>query len=158
MANDQRADLFLSIHANSSPVTHISGVETYFLNLPDSHDKDATDVAARENASSQKSIFELQSLIQKITLNDKLQESREFAGRVPGFALRVFGAQLPRRKEPRGEKSAVRGVDRRAHALRAGGDWVPQQSAGGSAAAQTRLPAETRRKRCIVGWPGTPKV
>ncbi len=105
MANDQKADLFLSIHANSSPVPHISGVETYFLNLPDSHDKDSADVAARENASSQKSIFELQSLIQKITLNDKLQESREFAGRVQ-TSLYAFSARSFPGERNRGVKKA----------------------------------------------------
>ncbi len=105
MANDQKADLFLSIHANSSSVPHISGVETFFLNLPDSHDKDATDVTARENASSQKSIFELQSLIQKITLNDKLQESREFAGRVQA-SLFAFSARSFPGERNRGVKKA----------------------------------------------------
>ena len=105
MANDQKADLFLSIHANSSPVPRISGVETFFLNLPDSRDKDATDVAARENASSQKSIFELQSLIQKITMNDKLQESREFAGRVQS-SLYAFSARNFPGEKNRGVKKA----------------------------------------------------
>jgi N-acetylmuramoyl-L-alanine amidase len=105
MANDQKADLFLSIHANSSSVPHISGVETYFLNLPDSHDKDATDVASRENATSQKSVFELQSLIQKITLNDKLQESREFAGRVQA-SLYAFSARSFPSEKNRGVKKA----------------------------------------------------
>ena len=66
IANQRKADLFLSIHANSSPIPRIAGVETYYLNFTDS--KDALDVASRENASSQKSIFELQDIIQKITL------------------------------------------------------------------------------------------
>ncbi|MGC2109554.1 MAG: N-acetylmuramoyl-L-alanine amidase, partial [Candidatus Korobacteraceae bacterium] len=34
---------------------------------------------ARENAVSQKSIFELQDLVKKITLKDKIEESRELA-------------------------------------------------------------------------------
>jgi N-acetylmuramoyl-L-alanine amidase len=92
LANEKKADLFLSIHANSSPVPRIAGVEVFYLNFTDS--KDALDVAARENASSQKSIFELRDIIQKITLHDKAEESRDFAGRVQtslySFSLRNF--------------------------------------------------------------------
>ena len=80
LANEKKADLFLSIHANSSPLTRIAGVETFYLNFTDS--KEALDVASRENASSQKSIFELRDIIQKITLHDKASESQEFAGRI----------------------------------------------------------------------------
>jgi N-acetylmuramoyl-L-alanine amidase len=104
LANDKKADLFLSIHANSSPASHVSGIETYYLNFTDS--KDALDVAARENASSQKSVFELRDLIQKITLHDKLEESREFAGRIQSslyaFSLRNFPGEKNRgvRKAP----------------------------------------------------------
>jgi N-acetylmuramoyl-L-alanine amidase len=36
-------------------------------------------VAARENAVSEKSIHELQDLVKKIALKDKIEESREFA-------------------------------------------------------------------------------
>ncbi len=53
------------------------GVETYYLNF--TSNADALEVAARENAVSQKSIFELQDLVKKITLKDKIDESRELA-------------------------------------------------------------------------------
>ena len=80
IANRDRADLFLSIHANASPLKNISGAETFFLNL--TNVKADLDVATRENASTNKSIFELRELVQKIALRDKLDESREFASRV----------------------------------------------------------------------------
>ena len=80
LANDRRADLFLSIHANSTPLKSISGAEVYYLNFSTS--RESLDVAARENAGHGKSIFELRELIQKIALKDKLEESREFATRV----------------------------------------------------------------------------
>jgi N-acetylmuramoyl-L-alanine amidase len=105
LANDKKADLFLSIHANSSSIPRIAGVETYYLNLPDSRDKDAADVAARENASSQKSVFELQDLVKKITLNDKVEESREFAGRVQA-SLYAFSARNVPNSRNRGVKKA----------------------------------------------------
>jgi N-acetylmuramoyl-L-alanine amidase len=105
LANDKKADLFFSIHANSSSTPHIAGVETYYLNLPDSRDKDAADVAARENASSQKSVFELQDLVKKITLNDKVEESREFAARVQA-SLYAFSARNIPNSRNRGVKKA----------------------------------------------------
>jgi len=80
IANQQRADLFISIHANSSRDPDARGVETYYLNFTSS--PDALDVAARENAVSEKSIFELQDLVKKIALKEKIEESREFAGDV----------------------------------------------------------------------------
>jgi len=77
IANRSHADLFLSIHANSSPAHEVAGVETYYLNFTNS--ADAMNVAARENASSDKSVYELKDLIQKISLHDKIEESKEFA-------------------------------------------------------------------------------
>ncbi len=80
IANKAQADLFLSIHANSSPDSSARGVETYYLNFTTS--PDALEVAARENAVSDESIHELSDLVKKITLKDKIDESREFAADV----------------------------------------------------------------------------
>ncbi|HKO12298.1 MAG TPA: N-acetylmuramoyl-L-alanine amidase [Acidobacteriaceae bacterium] len=77
MANQAQADLFISIHANSSPDTTARGVEVYYLNFTSS--ADALEVAARENASSDESIHQLSDLVKKIALQDKVNESREFA-------------------------------------------------------------------------------
>jgi N-acetylmuramoyl-L-alanine amidase len=77
MANDQEADLFISIHANSSKTKTVRGVETFFLNLPSN--RDDLEIASRENAASQKTIHELQDVVQKIMLSDKVDESRELA-------------------------------------------------------------------------------
>lgn len=77
IANERKADLFLSIHANSSPAPEVAGTETFFLNF--SNSPDALNVAARENAGSDKTVGELKDLIQSITLNDKIEESHTFA-------------------------------------------------------------------------------
>jgi N-acetylmuramoyl-L-alanine amidase len=104
LANDKKADLFLSIHANSSPTPQVTGVETYYLNFTDS--KDAMTVASRENASSQKSVFELRDLIQQISAHDKAEESRDFASRIQlalfAFSSKTFPAERNRgvRKAP----------------------------------------------------------
>src|ERR1700730_7549581 len=94
IANRERADLFISIHANSSRDSDARGVETYYLNFTSS--PEALEVAARENAVSQKSIHELQDLVKKIALKEKIEESREFAGDVQeslygGLALNTAG-------------------------------------------------------------------
>jgi N-acetylmuramoyl-L-alanine amidase len=77
IANEHQADLFISIHANSSPDPSARGVETYYLNF--TSNPETLEVAARENAVSEKSIFELQDLVKKITLKEKIEESRELA-------------------------------------------------------------------------------
>jgi N-acetylmuramoyl-L-alanine amidase len=77
IANKEQADLFISIHANSSDDQTARGVETYYLNFTSR--ADALEVAARENAVSEKSIHELQDLVKKIALKEKIGESREFA-------------------------------------------------------------------------------
>ena len=94
IANRERADLFISIHANSSRDSDARGVETYYLNFTSS--PEALEVAARENAVSEKSIHELQDLVKKIALKEKIEESREFAGDVQeslygGLALNNAG-------------------------------------------------------------------
>jgi N-acetylmuramoyl-L-alanine amidase len=77
IANQAKADLFISIHANSSHDHAARGIETYYLNLKGS--PDAMEVAARENASSQESVHDLEDLVKKIARNEKIDESREFA-------------------------------------------------------------------------------
>jgi N-acetylmuramoyl-L-alanine amidase len=96
IANQERADLFVSIHANSSRDPSARGVETYYLNFTSS--PDAMEVAARENAVSEKSIHELGDLVKKIALKEKIEESHEFASNVQqalqsGLALRNAGVR-----------------------------------------------------------------
>ena len=77
IANQAQADLFISVHANSSPDAAARGVEVYYLSFTSS--ADALEVAARENAVSNQSIHELSDLVKKIALSDKINESRAFA-------------------------------------------------------------------------------
>jgi N-acetylmuramoyl-L-alanine amidase len=77
IANQAKADLFISIHANSSPDSTARGVETYYLNFSPS--SEAMAVAARENATAQNNVRDLESLVQRIARNEKIEESRELA-------------------------------------------------------------------------------
>ena len=84
VANDARADLFLSIHANASPSRKPRGIETYFASL------DATDDAARATAERENSAFgaaapsfetadPLAAILGDLIETQHLQESSEFA-------------------------------------------------------------------------------
>jgi N-acetylmuramoyl-L-alanine amidase len=57
IANDHKADLFVSIHANASPNRKARGIETYLLNW--TNDVEAMKVAARENAISLKKMKQM---------------------------------------------------------------------------------------------------
>ena len=103
VANQQRADLFISIHANSSHDPAARGVETYYLNFTSS--PDALEVAARENAVSEKSIYELGDLVKKIALKEKIEESREFASDVQSSLHGGLAAKSPAIRD-RGVKKA----------------------------------------------------
>ena len=77
IANEAKADLFVSVHANSSQDRQARGIETYYLNFTGS--SDAMEVASRENALSGNAIHDLQDLVQKIARNEKIEESRDLA-------------------------------------------------------------------------------
>jgi N-acetylmuramoyl-L-alanine amidase len=95
IANDQQADLFISIHANSSRVRSVRGVETYYLSFT-SYSREALETASRENAASELSIHELQDVVKKIMLQDKVDESRELAQHVGRALAARKGAGMDR--------------------------------------------------------------
>ncbi len=103
IANQENADLFVSVHANSSRDADARGVETYYLNFSTS--RDALEVAARENAVSEKSIHELQDLVKKIALKEKIEESHEFASDVERSLHSGLSVKNPGLKD-RGVKKA----------------------------------------------------
>lgn len=103
IANNEKADLFISIHANSSPQPNATGVETFYFNL--TSDRTGLDLAMRENASSTSSISDLNDLLHKAVLENKLEESREFAQRVQS-ALAVTSLKMNAHSRDRGVRQA----------------------------------------------------
>jgi N-acetylmuramoyl-L-alanine amidase len=103
IANQEQADLFISVHANSSHDPDARGVETYYLNFTSS--PDALEVAARENAGSDQSIHQLQDLVKTIALKEKIEESREFASDVETALHSGLSAKNPAIRD-RGVKKA----------------------------------------------------
>ncbi len=85
IANDARADLFISIHANASHDTKVRGIETFFLSLAASDDH-AGQVARRENqafrvgdAPVRRSDDALVAIIGDLITNEHMEGSNEFA-------------------------------------------------------------------------------
>ena len=77
IANRTGADLFLSVHVNASTSPRARGIETYFLNFAPNPEAEA--IAARENAGSSKTMHDLPDIVKAIALNNKIDESRDFA-------------------------------------------------------------------------------
>jgi N-acetylmuramoyl-L-alanine amidase len=91
IANRESADLFLSIHANASRNSRARGVETYFLNFASNPEAEA--VAARENSGSGRTMHSLPEIVRAIALNNKIDESRDFADIVQKSMVRRLGAR-----------------------------------------------------------------
>lgn len=103
IANDEKADLFISVHANSSPASSATGVETFYFNF--TSDQGSLDVATRENASASSSIFQLNDLLHKAVLNAKVEESRDFAQKVEN-SLYAMSTKMNSGSHDRGVKKA----------------------------------------------------
>jgi N-acetylmuramoyl-L-alanine amidase len=85
LANINKADLFISLHINAHKQPDVHGFETYFLNM--ATDERAVLLAARENATSEKSISDLQSILNDLMLNTKISESSKLAHEVQRAVL-----------------------------------------------------------------------
>jgi N-acetylmuramoyl-L-alanine amidase len=103
IANSANADLFISIHANSSDDREARGVETYYLSLATS--RESMELATRENVLAQSSLHDLPELIQKITRNEKVTESKQLALDLQN-ALSQRLQLVSRRETNRGVKQA----------------------------------------------------
>ena len=103
IANSEKADLFISIHANSSPESGATGVETYYFNF--TGDRSSLALATRENATSASSISDLGDLLHKAVLMAKTDESREFAQKVQS-SLWSMSKQMNSHSRDRGVRQA----------------------------------------------------
>jgi N-acetylmuramoyl-L-alanine amidase len=69
--------LFISLHVNANELAKVEGLETYILNFT-TH-RSAMAAAARENATADKTISELQDILQVLARNTKIAESGALA-------------------------------------------------------------------------------
>ena len=77
IANREGADLFLSIHANASTNVQARGVETYFLNFAQQPERRGGRGARKRRVRP--AMGALPDFVKAIALNNKLDESRDFA-------------------------------------------------------------------------------
>jgi len=77
IAQQVKADLFISIHVNYLPNRPINMIETYYFGP--SNDEKTLKLAQQENAGSEYGLSDFKEVVEKLGKTMKLQESREFA-------------------------------------------------------------------------------
>jgi N-acetylmuramoyl-L-alanine amidase len=90
IANAKKADLFISIHTNSSPKKKTRGVEIYLVGQ--STDRTAMATAARENSASERAMSDLEVILNDLLENTKIDESLELAHTTRRSFLKTVGA------------------------------------------------------------------
>jgi N-acetylmuramoyl-L-alanine amidase len=103
MANTGHGDLFLSIHVNSLKPKDSRGVETYYLGASSTPAIDA--LAADENRDSGYSLADMRTLVDKIYMDARKDESKRLAESVQRALLRDLRRVNPA-IEDRGVKTA----------------------------------------------------
>ncbi len=89
-ANKERGDLFISIHCNAAPSKTLRGVETYTLNT--SSNRYSIRLAARENASTERGVGDLQYILADLATKANTGESTRLAERVQKNLIRSLSA------------------------------------------------------------------
>ncbi len=84
-ANKAVADLFVSIHINANEDKRVQGFETYYLNF--AKNTQAAQTAALENATSDRKLGDMQSLLANVMLNVRTTESSDLAGDVQHYTM-----------------------------------------------------------------------
>ncbi|RKH51870.1 N-acetylmuramoyl-L-alanine amidase [Corallococcus sp. AB049A] len=91
LANEAHGDLFISVHCNSAATHKLRGIETYTLNT--SADRYSIRLAARENASSEKGISDLQFILADLATKANTEESSRLANAVQHNLVTGLSAQ-----------------------------------------------------------------
>jgi N-acetylmuramoyl-L-alanine amidase len=107
IANARHADLFISVHANSSQSKVASGVETYFVS-PDKAKANEQQTAESETAKPavENPVEKAQPITASVTIGNRVAESRELARYIQSGLVRGIGAASPRTAANRGVKHA----------------------------------------------------
>ncbi len=86
IANKEHGDLFISIHCNAAPSKNLRGVETYTLNT--SSNRYSVRLAARENATTERGINDLQYILADLATKANTGESQRLAESVQRSLIR----------------------------------------------------------------------
>jgi len=90
IANRQKGDLFISVHCNSAPTNKLRGIETYTLNT--SSNRYSIRLAARENATTERGVGDLQYILADLATKANTGESSLLANRVQQGLIRNLSA------------------------------------------------------------------
>jgi N-acetylmuramoyl-L-alanine amidase len=93
IANREKGDLFISVHCNAAPQKTLRGVETYSLNT--ASNRYAVRLAARENASSERGVSDLQYILADLATKANTGESERLAQRVQKSLVRQLNEKHP---------------------------------------------------------------
>lgn len=91
MANEVRADIFVSLHINSSTNRKAEGISTYVLSR--ATDQEALEVAARENGVSVKRLSEVKFIIDDLSTYGRKKESLKLAKTVNDAIVRNISSR-----------------------------------------------------------------
>ena len=155
IANTKNADLFISVHTNAAKNKEAYGIETYFLNL--ATDNDAILVAARENATSEKNISDLQSILNDLMHNAKVNESSRLAGHVQSAMVGGLSKKYSSIKDKKVKQAPFYVLLGTRIPRDSGGDLLHQQFEGMQAPDGQRLPGGSgrfHRERREALYPG----
>ena len=93
MANEQQAQVFLSIHANSSPHREASGIETWYLSF--AANARAKKLAARENMMSEQQLSTLRLILRDLHETDRINQSAVLAQSMQSALAEHMAAHYP---------------------------------------------------------------
>jgi N-acetylmuramoyl-L-alanine amidase len=86
IANAKHGDLFISVHCNAAPTKTLRGVETYTLNT--SSNRYSIRLAARENATTERGVGDLQYILADLATKANTGESAQLADLVQRSVVR----------------------------------------------------------------------
>jgi N-acetylmuramoyl-L-alanine amidase len=92
IANEAHADLFVSIHCNAARKRHLTGVETWTLNVASS--RYAARLAAFENASDQRTVSDLRLILADLATKANATDARELASSVQTSLVRHLRSRV----------------------------------------------------------------
>lgn len=90
IANREHGDLFISVHCNAAPTPKLHGIETYTLNT--SSNRYSIRLAARENATTERGVGDLQYILADLATKANTGESTRLAERVQQTLVRNLSA------------------------------------------------------------------
>ncbi len=104
IANEARADLFVSIHCNAARRRKLEGVETWTLNV--GSDRYAARLAAFENAEADRSVSDLRLILADLATKANASDARDLAQSVQSSMVRTLRSRVGRVRD-HGVKQAL---------------------------------------------------